>query len=46
MFSLLMVISPSSVNMEILKDGNVKIDTRLNIYVRKWRLLLVLNLTK
>ena len=32
--------------MERLKDGNVEMDTRVNIYVRKQRLLLVINLTK
>ena len=41
-----MVASSSLVNMERLKDGNVKLDLRVNIYVRKWRLLLVLNLNK
>ena len=44
---LLMVVVPSSsVNMEIFKDGNVEMDTCVNIYVRKGRLLSVLNLTK
>ena len=38
--------SSSSINIEILKDGNVEIDTCFNIYVRNWRSLLVLNLTK
>ena len=41
-----MVVPSSLVNMERLKDENVKLDTRVNIYVRKWRLLLVLNLNK
>ena len=40
-----MVVPSSSLNMERLKDGNVGLDTHVNIYVR-WRLLLVLNLTK
>ena len=46
MSSLLMAVPSSSVNMERLKVGNVEIDTGVSIYVRKWRLLLVLNLTK
>ena len=32
--------------MEKLKDGNIEMDTRVNIYVGKWRLMLVLNLAK
>ena len=32
--------------MEKLKDGNIEMDTPVNIYVRKWRLILVLNLAK
>ena len=36
----------SSANKERLKDRNVDLDSRVNIYVRKWRLLLVLNLSK
>ena len=32
--------------MEKLKDGNIDMATRVNIYVRKWRLMLVLNLAK
>ena len=35
-FSLLMVVPSSSVNMQILKYGNVKMDILVNIYVRKW----------
>ena len=38
----------SSLNTQRLKDGNaefIKIDTRVNMYVRKLRLLLTLNLT-
>ena len=46
LLSSLMVVPSSSINMEILKGGNVEIDIRVNIYVRKWRILLVLNLTK
>ena len=42
--SLSIVASSSSVNMERFKDRNVEIDTRVNTYVKKWRLLLVLNL--
>ena len=30
-----MVVPSSSVKMEILKYGNVKMDTRVNIYFRK-----------
>ena len=41
-----MVVPSSLVNMERLKDGNVEMDTRNNMCFRKWRLLLVLNLTK
>ena len=41
-----MVVTSSSVNMEWLIDGDVEMDTRLNMYYRKWRLLLVLNLSK
>ena len=41
-----MVVPFSLVNMERLKDRNVEMETRANIYVRKLRLLLVLNLTK
>ena len=41
-----MVVLSFSVNMEKLKDGNVKLDKRVNIYVRKWRSLLVLKVTK
>ena len=37
-----MAVPSSSVNMERLNDGNVEMD----IYVRKWDLLLVLNRTK
>ena len=40
------MVLPSSVNMERLKDGNVKLYTVVNIDVRKWRLLLVLSLAK
>ena len=43
---LLIVVPSSSVNMQRLKDGDVELDTRVNIYVRKWNLLLVLNVTK
>ena len=41
-----MAVPSSSVNIKRLKVGNVEIDTGVSIYVRKWRLLLVLNLTK
>ena len=41
-----MVIPSSSANKERLKGRNVELDSRVNIYVRKWRLLLVLNLFK
>ena len=41
-----MVIPSSSANKERLKDRNVELGSRVNIYVRKWRLLLVLNLSK
>ena len=41
-----MVIPSSSANKERLKDRNVELGSRVNIYVRKWRLLLVLNLPK
>ena len=41
-----MVMPSSSANKERLKDRNVDLDSRVNIYVRKWRLLLVLNLSK
>ena len=41
-----MVVLTYSVNMEKLKDVNNEVNTSMNIYVRKWRLLLVLNLTK
>ena len=48
-----MVVSSSSINMERLKDQNVElcrfivvINTCVSIYVRKRRLLSVLNLTK
>ena len=44
--SLLMVAPSFLVNMEILKDGNVKLDARFKINVGKWRLLLVLKLNK
>ena len=40
--SLLMVVPSSSVNMERLKDGNVAMDVRVNIYARKWRVKLLL----
>ena len=43
--SLLMVVSYSSANMERLKDGNVELDARVNIYLKKICLLLMLNLT-
>ena len=32
--------------MERLKDRNLEMDTRDNMYIRKWRLLLVINLIK
>ena len=41
-----MVVPFSLVNMERLNDRNVEMETRFNIYIRKLRLLLVLNLTK
>ena len=40
-----MAVPSSSGNIERLKEGNVEGDTRVNIYDRKWHLLLVLNLT-
>ena len=43
---LLMVVPSSSANMERLKYKSVALDTHANIYVTKWGLLLVLNLTK
>ena len=30
---MLMIVRPSSVNMERLKDGNVEMDTRDNMYI-------------
>ena len=41
-----MVVPSFSVNIEKLKDGNDEMETRVNIHIRKWHLLLVLNLTK
>ena len=41
-----MTVPSSSVNLERLSDGNVEMDTRGNIHIRKWRLLSELNLTK
>ena len=44
-----MAVPSSLVNMEKLKDGNVKLDTSVNIYVRKSCLLInigLLNLNK
>ena len=44
-----MVVPSSLVNMGRLKDGNVgmeKSDTCVKLYGGKWRLLLVLNLTR
>ena len=35
MSSLLMLVPFSSVNMERLKDGDVEMDTCVNLYVRK-----------
>ena len=40
----MVVQSSSTLNMEKLKDANIEMDTCVNIYVRKWRLLLVLNI--
>ena len=41
-----MLVPPSLVNVERLKDGKVKMGTLINIYIRKWRLLLVVNSTE
>ena len=44
--SLLVIVPSYSVNMPKLKDGHVELNTRVNIYVRKLSVLLVLNVTK
>ena len=41
-----MLVPPSLVNVERLKDGKVTMGTLINIYIRKWRLLLVVNSTE
>ena len=41
-----MIVPSSVVNTEMLKGGNMKFGTRVKIYLRKWRLFLVLDLIK
>ena len=44
--SLIIVVPSSSATIQNLKDGDFELETPVIIYVRKWSLLLVLNVTK